>query len=189
MRLRSRLDSPGRSQTSPYRTVSLSSRSFGATCRTSLRADDAVRGVLKALSFRGSPRGFRDDETVAEIELGAAEKVAVPALPRAVLQIAAEPRKARLQRADLRERRDRAADARVQVGARAPPVGAEEAVDVVVGDRQGADLDRAQGAPELLEGREDRAIELDDLGEAFLHGPEAPRPRAPPDAPPPPPPH
>src|SRR5712664_2795245 len=107
MRLRSRLDSPGRSQTSPYRTVSLSSMSFGATCRTSLRADDAVRGVLKALSFRGSRRRFRDDETVAEVELDAAEEVDVPVLPGAVLQIAAEPHKARL-RLDLGERRDRA---------------------------------------------------------------------------------
>jgi len=31
MRLRSRFESPGRSQTSPYTTVSVSSMSFGAT--------------------------------------------------------------------------------------------------------------------------------------------------------------
>src|SRR5439155_6932458 len=50
-RLRSRFERPGRSQTSPYRTVSLSSMSFGATCRTSLRAADADGGVLNGGSF------------------------------------------------------------------------------------------------------------------------------------------
>src|SRR5512134_1130577 len=48
MRLRSRLDSWGRSQTSPYTTFSVISISLGATVRTSSRADVAVRGVLTA---------------------------------------------------------------------------------------------------------------------------------------------
>src|SRR5262245_34805221 len=52
MRLRSRLDRPGRSQTSPYRTVSLRSTSLGTTGRTSLRADVADGGV-----GMGPPRG------------------------------------------------------------------------------------------------------------------------------------
>src|SRR5947207_7283290 len=46
MRLRSRLDSPERSQTSAYSTFSLSSTSLGTTPRTSFRALDADTGVL-----------------------------------------------------------------------------------------------------------------------------------------------
>src|SRR4029453_14573060 len=52
MRLRSRLESSGRSQTAPYPTFSLSSISLGATLRTSSRADSAACGVLTDGSFR-----------------------------------------------------------------------------------------------------------------------------------------
>src|SRR6185295_8930575 len=52
MRLRSRLESSGRSQMSPYTTFSLSSISLGATLRTSSRADSAACGVLTDGSFR-----------------------------------------------------------------------------------------------------------------------------------------
>src|SRR5262245_53871874 len=52
MRLRSRLESSGRSQTSPYTTFSLSSISLGATLRTSSRAVIAACGVLTDGSFR-----------------------------------------------------------------------------------------------------------------------------------------
>ena len=46
------LGSPGRSQTSPYTTFSVSSISLGATLRTSSRADVAACGVLTDGSFR-----------------------------------------------------------------------------------------------------------------------------------------
>src|SRR3972149_1052274 len=46
MRLRSRLDSPGRSQMSGYRSVSVSSMSRGTTGRTSSRAGGTGAGSL-----------------------------------------------------------------------------------------------------------------------------------------------
>src|SRR5262245_32750246 len=64
MRLRSRLDSWGRSHTSPYSTVSSSSTSLGATWRTSSRADSAVFGVVIASSSswdrKGRPNSSRE---------------------------------------------------------------------------------------------------------------------------------
>src|SRR5438552_2876222 len=51
IRLRSRLDSPGRSQTSPNRTFSLRSMSFGATGRTTSRAVVGAGCVLTVGSF------------------------------------------------------------------------------------------------------------------------------------------
>src|SRR5439155_18432513 len=56
IRLRSRLDSPGRSQTSPNRTFSLRSMSFGATGRTTSRAVVGAGCVLTVCSFLCSLR-------------------------------------------------------------------------------------------------------------------------------------
>src|SRR4029450_13055488 len=60
MKLRSRLESPGRSQTSPKSTFSLRSMSFGATPRTTSRAVDVTGCVLTVGSFHGF-RGDVDD--------------------------------------------------------------------------------------------------------------------------------
>src|SRR5580765_8139475 len=62
MKLRSRLESPGRSHTSPKSTFSLRSMSFGATCRTTSRAVGTEACVLTVCSFRG-------DEVVLRGEL------------------------------------------------------------------------------------------------------------------------
>src|SRR5215831_1546820 len=53
MKLRSRLESPGRSHTSPKSTFSLRSMSFGATPRTTSRAVGTEACVLTVCSFRG----------------------------------------------------------------------------------------------------------------------------------------
>src|SRR5881397_859932 len=53
IRLRSRLESPGRSHTSPKSTFSLRSMSFGATPRTTSRAVGTEACVLTVCSFRG----------------------------------------------------------------------------------------------------------------------------------------
>src|SRR4029450_9380975 len=59
MRLRSRLDRPGRSHTSPERTFSLRSMSLGTTPRTSSRAAETGAGVAMTclLSNRPAPSG------------------------------------------------------------------------------------------------------------------------------------
>src|SRR4029453_3008401 len=53
MKLRSRLESPGRSQTSPKSTFSLRATSFGAAPRTTSRALDVTGCVLTVCSFHG----------------------------------------------------------------------------------------------------------------------------------------
>ena len=55
---------------------------------------------------------------------------------------------------------------------RPPPVSPEEAVHAIVGNREGVDIDATQRAAELLDGREDRAIDLHDLGEVVIDQPE-----------------
>src|SRR5438093_58927 len=90
-RLRSRFERPGRSQTSPYRTLSLSSMSFGATCRTSLRAADADGGALNGGSFPfGSCVSLRREGertlTVRHCESGAEHERLARAPARLVLR-------------------------------------------------------------------------------------------------------
>src|SRR5882762_4557444 len=63
IRLRSRLDSPGRSQTSPNRTFSLRSMSFGATGRTTSRAVTGAGCVLTVCSFLCGGNEPRRDST------------------------------------------------------------------------------------------------------------------------------
>src|SRR6266446_2808214 len=63
IRLRSRLDSPGRSQTSPNSTFSLRSMSFGATGRTTSRAVVGAGCVLTVCSFLCDRDELRTDST------------------------------------------------------------------------------------------------------------------------------
>ena len=107
-----------------------------------------------------------NEKTVTEINLPPPEEIPVATLPSSVLQIATEPGQPGFEGVDLGERRNCAADARVQIGMRPPPVSPEEAVHAIVGNREGVDIDATQRAAELLDGREDRAIDLHDLGAA-----------------------
>src|SRR4051812_46098544 len=71
---------------------------------------------------------LRDDQPVADVQLSEAEKLAVSRFPGAVRQVGAEPVEARVYVAELREGRDRAARAGVEVRRGPSPVRAEEAV-------------------------------------------------------------
>src|SRR5262249_32696386 len=101
--------------------------------------------------------------------------MAVAARPRAVLEVAPQPLEPRFDFAGrhLRERRDRAAHACGQIRMRPPPVGTQEAVDTIVGNRQRIHLDMSQRAPELLDGRADSPVDRGKLGEVVVDQPEA----------------
>src|SRR5262245_53245980 len=90
-------------------------------------------------------------------------------MPGAVVEIAAEALEARLEGG---EGGDGAANARVEEGVWPSPVGAEEAVGAVVGDGHGLDLDVPESAPELLDGRKERAVDGHERREVVVGEPE-----------------
>src|SRR5262249_57975594 len=91
---------------------------------------------------------------------------------RAVVEIAREAREARLERGELRERRDGAAHARIEIRARPAPVRSEKAVRAVVRDRQRLRLDTPEDGTDLVQAREDRAVDGDEGREIVAREPE-----------------
>src|SRR5437773_11501522 len=129
-------------------------------------AEPVSRGKASTIRHTGAIRSalwapfFVKQKTAYEINLPPPEEIPVATLPSSVLQIATEPGQPGFEGVDLGERRNCAADARVQIGMRPPPVSPEEAVHAIVGNREGVDMDATQRAAELLDGREERAIVL-----------------------------
>src|SRR5438552_1696510 len=99
--------------------------------------------------------------------------MSVTAMPGAASQVAAQSGHAGLDVGDLGERGHRAAHAGVEIRLRAAPVRAEEAVGAVVRDEEWARLDAPQRLSELVDRREDRAIDRPDLWEIIVDQPEA----------------
>ena len=98
--------------------------------------------------------------------------MAVAPLPGAVREIGAQARQPRLHVGELRERRDRAAHAGVEVGLRPSPVRAEKPVDAIVRNRQRPRLDGPERAAEFVERRKDPPIDRRDLGKVLVDEPE-----------------
>src|SRR6267378_4202298 len=115
---------------------------------------------------------LRDDEAIAEIDGIARAQVTVAPLPRAVGEIGAQTRQPGLRVGELAERRDRAAHTGVEIRLRPPPVRAEKPVDAVMGHEDRPHLDAAECPPELLERREDVAIERHQLRKVIVDQPE-----------------
>src|SRR5881398_2273813 len=142
-------------------------------------AEPVSRGKASTIRHTGAIRSALwaptagNEKTVTEINLPPPEEIPVSTLPSSVLQIATEPGQPGFEGVDIGERRNCAADASVQIGMRTPPVSPEEALHAIVGNREGVDIDATQRAAELLDGREDRAIDLHDLGEVVVDQPEA----------------
>lgn len=95
--------------------------------------------------------------------------------PRAVVEVAAETGNAGLEVTHLGEGRYGATHARIEIGLRPSPVGAQEAVGAVVRHRQRPNLGDPEQALELPERRKDRPVDRPDLGEVLVHEPEAGR--------------
>ena len=100
--------------------------------------EPAARRAGGRRGAQGRPAGASgDEEAVAEVQLVALEQVGVALRPRAAAQVLLQPRQAgrQLLLGALRHRRDAGAHVGVEVGVRAAPVGAVEAVLAVVRDR------------------------------------------------------
>ena len=95
-----------------------------------------------------------DEQSIAQVELLELEQIAVASLPRPRLQVASQPGEAALNGRGIhqREHRDPRAHGRIEVGVRAPPVGVQEAVDAVVGDRDRLDTRSAEPVDRVLAG-------------------------------------
>src|SRR5256885_15912139 len=115
---------------------------------------------------------LRDDEAIAEIDGIARAQVTVALLPRAVGEIGAQTRQPGLRVGELAERRDRAARTGVEIRLRPPPVRAEKPVHAIIGHEDRPHLDAAERPPELLERREDVAIERHQLRKVIADQPE-----------------
>src|SRR5215510_624914 len=92
----------------------------------------------------GSSGTGGDDETIAEVERRLGEERRMAALPRAIVEIAAEALEAGLESAaELGKGGDGAAHAGVEIGVRPSPVRAEESIRAIVRDWHGLGLDAA----------------------------------------------
>src|SRR5206468_8553800 len=90
-------------------------------------AEPVSRGKRSTIRHTGATRSALwaptagNEKTVTEINLPPPEEIPVATLPSSVLQIATEPGQPGFEGVDLGERRNCAADARVQIGMRPPP--------------------------------------------------------------------
>src|SRR5437016_8347323 len=113
-------------------------------------AEPLSRGKASTIRHTGAIRlalwapTVGNEKTVTEINLPPPEEIPVSTLPSSVLQIATEPGQPGFEGVDLGERRNCAADGRVQIGMQPPPVSPEEAVHAIVGNREGVDIDATQ---------------------------------------------
>src|SRR4029077_19475180 len=94
MKLRSRLESPGRSQTSPKSTFSLRSMSFGATPRTTSRAVGTEACVLTVCSFRGDEVMLRGELYALPTFDASRRRASIPPPSRCTIQ---SPRRLRVR--------------------------------------------------------------------------------------------
>ena len=121
------------------------------------------------------PRPAANEQPVAEVDLVAIEQIGVALGPRAVRDVALEPRHRRLD--DVRgldcQARHVRADTGVEIRQRPLPGRAQEAVGAVLRDRDGPDLGAAHRLGDGRERREARLVEHGDLGQVVAHEPVA----------------
>src|SRR5687768_9234749 len=99
--------------------------------------------------------------------------MSVSAFPGAVREVAMQARKTRVHVAELGECGNGAADARVQIRMRPPPVGSEETIDTIVRHQQRTYLDVPQRTPELFDRGQYVPIDCRNRRKIILDQPEA----------------
>src|SRR5881628_1971080 len=127
--------------------------------------------AARAPGERSPGPDVRDDDAIAQVELALVQDLPVPPLPGAILDVLPQAGQARRRVSKLGERRDGAADARVEVRAGTTPVRSEKSVGAIVGNRQPTNVHAAEDPPQLLHRRKDASVDRHDLGEVIFGEP------------------
>ncbi|MCM6776430.1 MFS transporter [Nocardia sp. CDC159] len=133
-----------------------------------------ARPVPMRLWYRGSQ--LHGEQAVSQIQRGAAEQFRMAVRPGAAVEIGAQPGKpfAQFGFRGQGEHRHPRADGRVEIGMRATPEGAAEAVGTIVRDRDLADDDIAEAFDEFVQWHGQHGVGLGRGGQIFTQQPEFP---------------